>query len=96
MTDMPRIITGLETDGVPAPSDFELTRPPSPRFKPFMAVTFEGQLVEICGQTARGNYIDRDGFVYRPDDLTRDLRDYAERHAEDARDQADTQADALR
>ena len=67
---------------------------PSSQFEPFMAVTFEGQLVAIYRQTPRGHYVDTHGDKYQSFDLTRDLRDYAEREAEDARDLDDTQQDA--
>ena len=89
----------FDIDSVPAPSDAELAaadaRPPSPPFKPFVAVKCN-RLVTIIGRTANGNYMDRKGYLHRLADLERDLDAYAEQARADARDQANTFADALR
>ena len=82
--------TSLETDGVPAPSDFEL----APQLRPFIAVT-RNRLVTIVGQLPSGVYVDSTGLFHLPQNLTCDLDAYAEQQAANYRDLADTQADAL-
>ena len=84
----------LETDGVPASSDFELA-PQLRRIRPFIAVT-RNRLVTIVGQLPSGVYVDSTGLFHLPQNLARDLDAYAEQQAADYRDLADTQADALR
>ena len=83
-------------DRVPAPNAHDpLIRPPSPRFQPFVAVTELDRLVTIVAQTRAGLYRDTRGYLYIPATVTRDLTEYAERMAADARDQDDTQQAAL-
>ena len=85
-----------DIDSVPAPSDYELEAADAhPRFRPFVAVT-RGRLVTICVQLQSGVYVDTKGYFHLPENLTLDLVGYADQQAEDARDQADTFADALR
>jgi len=87
---------GYETDGVPAPSDYELAAADArPRFRPFVAVATRGRLVTIVLQLPSGVYVDTKGYFHLPENLTLDLAGYADQQAEDARDQADTFADAL-
>lgn len=91
--------TDCETDGAPAPSDVELAamdaQAKHPKFTPFVAVKCN-RLVTIIGKTKNGHYMDNRGHLHRLDDLERDLVTYAERARADARDQADTYAEALR
>lgn len=81
-----------DIDSVPAPSDIELAE--RPRFRPFVAVT-RGRLVTICVQLQSGVCVDTKGYFHLPENLTLDLVGYADQQAEDARDQANTFADAL-
>jgi len=90
----------FDVDTVPAPSDIEMAALDAANakrreFVPFVAVK-HNRLLTIIGKTARGHYMDRKGYLHRIDDLDLDLRAYAERARADARDQADTFADALR
>ena len=91
-------IRELETDGVPAPSDHELAamdaQAKRPKFTPFVAVK-GNRLLTIIGRTTNGHYMDNRGYLHRLDDLELDLDAYAERARADARDQADTFAEAL-
>ena len=89
MTDLFRV---RETDGVPAPSDFELAAPHMIRLYDFN-----------CGITALGITLDREGFhnwlhsaAFNIHTLNEWLRLYGEFYkALDARDEGQTQADAL-
>ena len=86
----------FDIDSLPAPSDIELAAADArPHFRPFVAVT-RGRLVTICVQLQSGVYVDTKGYFHLPENLTLDLAGYADQQAEDARDQADTFADALR
>jgi len=85
-----------DIDSVPPPSDVELAAADArPHFRPFVAVATRGRLVTICVQLQSGVYVDTKGYFHLPENLTLDLAGYADQQAEDARDQADTFADAL-
>ena len=92
-------IRELETDGVPAPSDCEMTamdaQAKRPKFKPFVAVRWN-RLVTIIARTSFGFYRDTHGHLHQMRFLERDLDAYAERMRAECQDHHDTQQDALR
>ena len=63
----------------------------------FMGLTLDtGRLVSIIGLTTNGNWLSRDMHIYRPENITADLAEFARQQIEAAHDQHDTQHDALR